>query len=79
MLGVGLTELASPAVAAAMRRAHRKDLAQLKRLLEHQARSSEESGSAVGRLPGHCCSGLPPDHEGGAAVALTQTWKLPVP
>ena len=24
------------------------------------------------------CSGLPADHEGGAA-ALTQTWKLPVP
>ena len=25
------------------------------------------------------CSGLPADHEGGAAAALTQTWKLPVP
>jgi len=30
----GLTRLAAPAVAAAMRRANRKDLAQLKRLLE---------------------------------------------
>ncbi len=30
----GLTKLASPAVAAAMRRANRKDLTQLKRLLE---------------------------------------------
>jgi len=33
----GLTKLAAPAVAAAMRRANRKDLAQLKRLLEHGA------------------------------------------
>ena len=33
----GLTKLASPAVAAAMRRANRKDLAQLKRLLERGA------------------------------------------
>ena len=30
----GLTKLAAPAAAAAMRRANRKDLAQLKRLLE---------------------------------------------
>jgi hypothetical protein len=33
----GLTRLAAPAVAAAMRRANRKDLAQLKRLLERGA------------------------------------------
>ena len=33
----GLTKLAAPAVAVAMRRANRKDLAQLKRLLEHGA------------------------------------------
>jgi hypothetical protein len=33
----GLTKLAAPAVAAAMRRANRKDLAQLKRLLESGA------------------------------------------
>jgi uncharacterized protein YndB with AHSA1/START domain len=33
----GLTKLAAPAVAAAMRRANRKDLAQLKRLLESAA------------------------------------------
>ena len=33
----GLTKLAAPAVAAAMRRANRKDLTQLKRLLEHGA------------------------------------------
>jgi len=33
----GLTKLASPAVAAAMRRANRQDLAQLKRLLERGA------------------------------------------
>lgn len=31
----GLTKLAAPAVAAAMRRANRKDLAQLKRILEN--------------------------------------------
>ena len=33
----GLTKLAAPAVAVAMRRANRKDLAQLKRLLERGA------------------------------------------
>lgn len=33
----GLTKLAAPAVAAAMRRANRKDLARLKRLLEDRA------------------------------------------
>jgi Polyketide cyclase / dehydrase and lipid transport len=32
----GLTKLAAPAVAAAMRRANRKDLAQLKRILENE-------------------------------------------